>query len=359
LNESAEETLEQLPDPRPIPRRRGAELAQGLSLAPEEKLAAFPADRLELVVSYWLREGLSERYPRVRRVGGTGDKGRDVVAFHSAEANDPWDNYQAKAYENKLTPTAIWPELCKLVYYSTRGDYSLPDTYYFVAPKGVGAKAQDLLDDVEALRAGLLKDWGKHGKTLCPLADIKAAVEKFAFPKFDIADGSRIVDDLKGQPSYAVFFGGGLTKPRPEDATPPAQIDPSELKYISELVAAYDDHCSDPVASAGDAFAHPTYGPHLKDSRQDFYCAETLRAFSKDVLAPPDDYQALQDQIYHGVKHTVSLSHADGYERVLKVCEQATRVELDDHPLRPEVKPQDRSGMCHQLANDGKVTWTP
>jgi hypothetical protein len=42
---------------------------------------------------------------------------------------------------------------------------------------------------------------------------------------------------------------------------------------------------------------------------------------------------------------------------VLAACEQAIVVQLGDHPLAGEVNPADRSGICHQLANDDRVRW--
>ena len=165
------------------------------------------------------------------------------------------------------------------------------------------------------------------------------------------------MDGLKSTAAYPVFFGGGLTKARPPSPEPPAQIGAHEIPYINRLIEAYDEHCPGGVADAGAATAHPLYGPHMSDSRRDFYCAESLREFSKDVLIEPDDYESLSRQIHDGIKPTMARGYPDGYERVLAVCEHATQVQLDDHPLRGEVQPADRIGMCHQLANDGHVAW--
>jgi hypothetical protein len=357
MNDSTDERLEELPEPPPLPRRRGSELGEGLTHTPEERLSIFSPERVELVLSYWLRDGLETRYEKVRRVGGPGDLGRDVIAYASAETDDPWDNYQSKRYAGKLRPSDLWPDLCKLVYYVTQGAYSAPRAYYFVAPHGVTPTTLRLLDDPEKLRAGLLKNWKKHGRGLCELSKIQDLIKGFSFPAFDVVDATDIVTGLRETPSYAVFFGGGLTKPRPPDETPPQEIQDTELKYVEALVAAYDDHCAEAIGSSDAAFAHGSYGPHLRESRQDFYCAESLRAFSRDVLAPPEDFQGLQGQLLDGVRPTADLDHANGYERVLKVCEQAARVVFDSHPLTAAVKPRDRFGMCHQLANDGRLLW--
>jgi hypothetical protein len=324
---------------------------------PERRLAAFSDEDFELVVRHWLHEGARGKYQRLVRYGGPNDKGRDVVGRLTDALTGPWDNFQCKRYQEKLTPTALWAELGKLVYWVAIGAYSLPRNYTFVAPLGAGNKARELLEDHEKLRAGLAENWSTYCSALCPFEDIKDALANFIFPKLDVATAEDIVDGLKGTAVYPVFFGGGLTKARPPLPAPPAEIADHEVPYITRLVEAYDEHCPRGVADAAAATAHPVYGGHLSDSRRDFYCAESLREFSKDVLVEPDDYDSLKQQIHDGIKPTVAKAYPDGYERVLCACEHATHVQLDDHPLAGDVQPADRIGMCHQLANDGRVSW--
>jgi hypothetical protein len=343
--------------PPALQRRRASDLLVGIKLLPERRLMAFSPEELEIVTRHWLDETRKGEYEELVRYGGTNDKGRDVAALVAAQPGSDWDNFQCKQYDAKLGPSAVRIELAKVVYWVTKGSYACPRAYFFVSPLGVTNGARDLLDDAEKLRKDLAKQWDKECTALCPYDEIKDALTGFAFPKLDVVTGDEIVSDLKGTPVYSVFFGGGLTKPRPEDATPPEEIADHEIPYITRLVEAYDEHCDEGIADHDEATEHKQYGPHLADSRRDFYRAESLREFSKDVLVHPDDYASLQDQVYDGVKLTVAKPFPDGYQRVLSVCEQATRVQLDDHPLTPEVQPGDRIGMCHQLANDGRVEW--
>lgn len=340
-----------------LPRRRGSDLLVGIKLLPERRLAAFSPDDLEAVVLHWLDSSVRPRYEGLIRYGGTGDKGRDVVGRLSGAPKGRWDNYQCKRYAEKLTPSAMWSEFGKLVYWVTEGTYTLPERYVFVAPRGVGAQGRDLLNDPEAIRRGLRRDWKKHCSTLCPYEEIAEALEAFVFPDFDVATAETIVLDLKDTPMYPVFFGGGLSKPRPEGAPPPARIADTELPYISRLVEAYDEHSDDGIDGHVAAMAHERYGGHLRESRRDFYTAEALRQFSKDVLVAPDDFDSLCEQLYDGVKNTIFKDFQTGYDRVLAVAEQASTVQFDDHPLAGDVRTGDRTGMCHQLANDGRVEW--
>jgi hypothetical protein len=44
---------------------------------------------------------------------------------------------------------------------------------------------------------------------------------------------------------------------------------------------------------------------------------------------------------------------------MIKVTEHATKLQMSGHLLREVVTPKDRIGICHQLANDDRVTWVP
>jgi hypothetical protein len=340
-----------------MPARRGSELVSGLSLLPEQRIKAFSPEQLELLVKHWLVARTDKKYARVRIVAGPGDRGRDVLGFEHATEEIPWDNYQCKQYQKKLGPADVYAELAKLVYWTTEGAFSVPREYTFVAPLGCGASARSLLDNPEKLRAGLANRWETSGSTLCAFDEIREALDAFEFPTLDVVTGGEIVEDLKGTPLYAVLFGGGLVKPRPPVPTPPEAIAATELPYIGALLEAYDDHAREAVDTPEVAFDHELYGDHLRGSRREFYCAESLREFSKDVLVPPDDFGTLQEQIADGIRHVVAEEFPSGYERVLAVCRHATSVQVDDHALASDLRPSDRAGMCHQLANDGRVQW--
>jgi hypothetical protein len=349
--------LAPLRPPPTLRRRRGNELTSGLQVDPIKRLALIGPDELENVVQFWLREKVEKEYARVRQWGGTGDKGRDVVGYPKSDTDMPWDNFQCKRYGSKLGPKELWPELAKLVYWTYEGSYPTPRRYIFVAPLGVSSKFQELIDDPAALRKGMKKNWEKVGAKLCDFDEIEDYLAGFEFPELSAVEGGEIVEGLKGSAVYPIYFGGGLSKPRPPVKTPPPSIDSHELGYVNALVDAYNDDCAESIASADVAFGHERYGPHLETSRANFYCAESLREFSKDVLTPPNSFEELQDQVHDGIQPKLAESHSSGYARVLAVSAHATLIGISDHPLRSDLEPADRIGICHQLANDGRVKW--
>ena len=158
-------------------------------------------------MEHWVREKVVPRYAKVRRFGGSGDKGRDVVTYEDETRGDPWHNFQCKRYQDRLGTADLWPDLGKLVYWTMEGSYSVPKTYTFVAPKGATPKAQELLDSPEKLRKGLKRNWKKKCATLCSLDEIKDHLDAFQFPDLDVVDGGEIVADLQGTAIFPYFFG--------------------------------------------------------------------------------------------------------------------------------------------------------
>lgn len=337
--------------------RSVAELAQGIGMLPAVRLANFSADELELVTRCWLwARKSSEPYVDLLQYGGTGDKGRDVVALVNNAPGGPWDNFQCKQYSKPLAPGDVLAELAKVVHYVNTGDYTSPRTYHFVAPKGFSNDAQDLIRNPGEIRKRLLGEWPKHGKKLCDFVSVEAHLKTYAFPKLKMVDGSRIIHDLEDTPAYSRFFGGGFVKTRPERKAPPADVHDSEMPYLEALIEAYSEHASTSLDLAT-ARSHSKYGVHLEGSREDFYEAEALRVFSRGHFDADTSFGDLQAQMHDAIRHTVMSEYADGFQRVLKVCEVAVTAQIDSHPLSIVMRPADRSGICHQLANDGRVKW--
>ena len=137
------------------------------NIVPLERLRAMDEDTYEEVVAVWAYCCVkSEGYQAVNRVGGAGDKGRDVIAYIDKD-NDIFDLYQCKHYKNSISYSTIRGEIRKLLTYTLRGDYSVPKNYYIVSPLGVSQSFFDLLrDGASELKRLLKKDWNEHIKVL-------------------------------------------------------------------------------------------------------------------------------------------------------------------------------------------------
>jgi hypothetical protein len=335
-------------------------LAAGLPIPPIERIRIFSAGQWEDFVLEWA-DSLKDRYSSVERCGGAGDMGRDIIAFDK-ENPSIWDNFQCKHYKAGLTPGDIWVELGKLVYYTYTQEYTYPRKYVFVAPQGAGTKLSNLLRKGDTLKAQLIENWDRHckaGITSTVEVELDATLLTYLnvldFSIFEAVPPLRIIDEHAKTRWYAMRFGGGLPA-RPKVTLPPVTVAAHEVIYVRSLLDAYGDHLKCAVPTVADLDANGDVKEHFNDARLEFYSAEALRAFSRDTL-PPGAFEELQDEFHGGIKDEIRGDHSDGYRRVLSVVKTAKLLPITDHALTERLSTHDRGGICHQLANDGKVRW--
>ncbi len=115
--------------------------------------------------------------------------------------------------------------------------------------------------------------------------------------------------------------------------------------------------CADAtVATASQLDKFSTLKTHFQRSREAFYHAESLRVFVREKVEA-GTFEGLQTEILDGIQDIYDGEHPDGFARVVAVTDKAQSMALDAHPLNKSALPKDRRGICHQLANDGKLTW--
>lgn len=335
-------------------------VASGLPIPPIERIRIFSASQWEEFVLEWA-DSLINQYSLVELCGGAGDMGRDIIAFDKADASI-WDNYQCKHYQSGLTPSDIWVEIGKLVYYTHVGEYTYPRKYFFVAPQGAGTKLSNLLRQAKGLKDGLIQNWDKHCRkniTSTAIIDLDTALlahlDKLDFSIFEAVPPLRIIDQHAQTRWYAARFGGGLPG-RAKREEPPLAISPNEMTYVRGLLDAYSDHLKCIVQGVEELESNNDLKSHFNDARLEFYSAEALRVFSRDTL-PLGAFEELQDELHGGVKDEVRGAHQDGYYRVLSVVKTAKLLPITAHALKERLSSYDRGGICHQLVNDGKFRW--
>jgi len=351
--------------PAPTGKLTNQQILLGKKQDPLQVIRNYPDDEWEQFIREWA-EGLRGKYKEVRRASGAGDKGRDIIGYvGSVNAGGDWDNYQCKHYDHALYPSDLWKELAKLCYYTFKKNYSVPRAYYFVAPRGVGPDVLALLENPEKLRAGLIAKWEegellKVGKKEIVLeGELRKHVEAFDFSIVKDLPPSVVIDEHRETRHHAARFGGGLVRLPPDNADVPADIAAEESRFVAQLLEAYGDSLSKQVASADDLKDHPKLKKHFDRQRTYFYLAELLRNFTRDNIPEEGCYERLQDTIHDGVIDTAEGAHADGFERVKQTIAVARTLQIDSHPLKECLELYHRSGICHQLANEDRLTWVP
>lgn len=242
------------------------------------------------------------------------------------------------------------------------GAYSVPRHYAFVAPRGVGTKLTRLLKKPDELKTGLLAVWSEkcaggliEGRLIDLDAPLRAHINAIDFSLFGHVPTLELIEGHAKTRYFAVRFGLGLP-PRPASPQPPAEPSSVETRYVQQLMAAYSDHLERPVAGSHEL--EPRLGRHFVRARESFYCAEALRNFSRDTL-PDGAFERLQTQIFDGVIDVCEAPQPCGFTRVNATTAQAATLSLTSSALLGRVDVADRHGICHQLANEDRLTWVP
>lgn len=333
----------------------------GPRLAPRKVIQTYDSDEWEIFIEEWA-SGLLPQYVRVRRFGGSGDRGVDVAGFKTERGFEgEWDCFQGKHYDKSLTPSIAWPEMLKVFLLPVRNSlYRLPTNYSFVAPRGLGTSLAHLVSTPTELKAKFLeqiesgeskpfKDLDQTTRdAVCALASITD------FSMFGAIEVLTLIQQHSATPHHAARFGGGLPD-RPAFEPPPGNILAEELVYVQKLIDAYHERYSVPN-SISSIEAHDLAGTHLRRQRETFYRAEALRNFARDSV-PPGTFEGLQDELYDAVIETTEAGHPDGLERLRQTLEQAIKAQLSANALIHVTQPADRRGICHQLANENRLTW--
>jgi hypothetical protein len=356
-------------DPLPTPASAGRLTNQQILLGqkhdPSKLIKLYSEDEWEEFVREWL-EGLRGRYREVRGASGAGDKGRDVIGYvGEVNASGPWDNFQCKHYDHPLYPSDLWKELAKLCYYTFIKKYSVPRAYYFVAPQGVGPEALQLLEKPDNIRVGLIARWEKGdllkiaGMDVILEGELRQHVDSFNFAIIKDAPPAQIIAEHRETRHHAARFGGGLVRLPPDKVDVPEEIADHESRYVEQLLQAYGDHLSEPLTATTDLQDHAALKKHFDRQRTHFYLAELLRNFTRDNIPEDGCFERLQAAILDGVIDIAEGSHSSGFERVKKTIEAARAIQIDSHPLKECLEGYHRSGVCHQLANEDRLTWVP
>jgi hypothetical protein len=305
---------------------------------------------------------LPSKYKQIKRLGGSNDHGVDVAAFKSKHGFEgSWDCFQGKHYAKELAPSDAYPEMLKVFLGVLSKHYILPDKYAFLAPKGCGITLDRLLSKPTDLRRNFLAELDNEKGCAASLeAGVRDSVRELAkTTDFSMFQSVQLVDALethRSTPYFAARFGGPLPA-RPPTAPPPDDVAAHEKHYVAQLVDVYREQTPGEQLQQDALSSHPTHGEHFKRQRISFYSAEALRLHARDSV-PEGTFEALQDDVHMGVMEVAEAKHATGMDRLRGVLIAATQVQLDGHAALLSVsRMDDRKGICHQLANEDRLTW--
>jgi hypothetical protein len=284
-------------------------LAAGVPIDPLVRIAGFSDKEFERFTLEWADGYLATRYNEIQARGGSGDKGRDIVAWidPSSASTRRWDLYQCKHYAGALTPSNIWVELGKLCYYVDRGDYTMPRSYYLVSPQGAGNTLQDLIDDPAKLRAGLINAWDAHClKKITTKQDVsltgtlKTLVEAVDLSIVRVIQPHELISQHGKTKYHHRVFGVKLIE-RPASVPPPPGLATKETVYVRQIWNAFGDHLKKPIGATDDFNSDARLRTIFAQARIAFYSAESLKEFVRDSMPPETSFDSLQTEFRDGL----------------------------------------------------------
>ncbi len=337
------------------------QISQGSYISPIDRLKLMSADDWEIFTEEWLDLKRST-YIKTERLAGAGDMGRDIVAYITDPRSNPnnyeWDCYQCKHYDHSLSPSGVWVEFGKIIYYTFKSEYPIPKKYYFIAPQGIGTSLNKLLQDTSNLKDTLKEKWDKYCKEkitktedILLQGDLLIYFESFNFSIFDSIAPKIIIDEYRSHRDFLKRFGGSL--PSRPTISIPSNIE--DLRYIDQLVKSYNTNSTNEILNVDD-ISLASHKGHFEDARKSFYKAEELRMLNRDSL-PDGIFENLKENIYDGVSSKSREEFDDGYKKVLAIESQAVQIPIESNPLKDTCQTIDKKGLCHHLVNDKKLTW--
>ena len=350
---------EELPSATPSPVT-SVQVNAKSPFSPQQLILLFNHDQWEEFIREWAHFQKS-KYVLVARLGGANDYGIDVAAFRTDQGfKGAWDNFQCKHYASPLTPNVALVEVAKTIWHAHEGRISVPENYYFFAPQDCGESLKKLLLNKSELKQRLISDW--DSKLFSKLSkqdvllqgDLQDYVENFDFGIFQYKPSLEVIDEHRSTPYFVARFGGGLTGAPACEPTPSTPAF-KESRYVEQLLEAYSD-CGEQIDNHEKLKQHPNFQNHFDRSRQTFYEAEALVKFARDTV-PNGTFEALQDEVFHGVKDVEEDDHDNAFSKVKEVTKTASMLNVSANGLAGVTTPKRLRGICHQLANGDKLIW--
>lgn len=356
----AEETRPALTDLEPPEVAFVTPSLAGPPVTAQQRIFFYDDVEWELFIREWAT-GLETSYVQIKRLGGTHDRGVDVAGFKTDLGFEgAWDCYQGKHYAGPLTWTDAFPEMLKVFRAVDGGHYVLPDRYAFLAPRGCGSSLNRMLSKPTELREKFLAELVRIDGPASALADdvrarVKMLAEAADFTLFQSVELLDALETHRATPYYVGRFGAPVP-PRLVHEGPPAGIGAHEVRYVAQLIEVYAEVEPTGTFAAETVSSNTKFGKHFQRQRESFYSAEALRLYARDSV-PPGTFEALQTDVLSGVVEVAESSHPTGMIRLASVLTTSGQLDLSAHALISVSSLDDRKGICHQLANDDRLTW--
>lgn len=332
-------------------------------------LDSMDPDTYEEMIASWAFYCLKtngKHYEDVLRLGGAGDKGMDVLAFHNQAKND-CDIYQCKHYDKKISLSDVIGELGKFLYNVYTKYLPNPRSYFLMAPKGLTSRFTITYTNNLKLREAIKDNWNKSiankistGNTIKYEGDLVSFLESFDYSIFKFYSPDKLLSDLrehKYRYVYNQYFGVQKHELERIKTDTPAEHEEYENSYIKNLIDAYNDVEESEIVTSENV-SHSKFSKHFARSREEFWMAESVKKMSVENCPGDDDeFAELETDMYNHVADTYEDIHENAFKRVKAVTDKATSFVKKERIISGELGSSELKGVCFQLSNDNKLIW--
>ena len=337
--------------------------AMGVNIPPINQVKMMDEDSFEHFTVEWLYSCKKNRYASIKKIGGAGDRGRDVIGYYN---NETVDYYQCKHYASALKPTDYYIELGKLCYFTFSKEYAIPKNYYIVASNDIGPKLNKLIENPDELRRELKRNWNCYCKNAITKTKeivlngvFERYVDSFDFSIIHHCPIQSVIDDHI-RTIYGKIRFGGVSAKIPDKIVPPKTLHSDELIYVTELLKAYVEALGIDELSIDILEKYSKYNQNFERQRKDYYSAETIRRFVRDVFTDSKQFEVLKDETFDGIIEVHEAEYSNGFERLNAVVKHASTVSTDKSLLSSKlhcIGNSEKKGVCHILVNDRRLKW--
>lgn len=300
----------------------------------------------EVFVSEWLSY---KDYSGLKRVGGTGDMGRDIIAYYE---DGNIDIFQCKHYSSKFNE--VGDELLTFIYNMSEGRIPKVNCYTFVCLNGLATKWADAIDN-GSIQDVWLNWFNDSKKSKDPkYTNITKYLDKNGFPKVCDVGIEVVIKEHMTTPYGKFRFG---LDPKIDRKLPDADVE-KDGEYLKQLLKLFSKYEGKELTF--DNFNNSKFSEMILRHRGYFYSAESLHSGVKDYFTDDEEYIKLENDIFHGIIDFLETQERNTTEYLYNVTTEAAKIQTTDSKLDSMfhlVSVPDRKGICHVLVNKGEFKW--
>ncbi|KJR44365.1 hypothetical protein UF75_5255 [Desulfosporosinus sp. I2] len=223
-----------------------------------------------------------------------------------------------------------------------------------------------MIENPDELRSELKINWDSYcqnaitkTKKIALNGAFERYVDSFDFSIIHHCPIQSVIDDHI-RTIYGNIRFGGVSAKIPDKIDPPKALDSNELIYVTELLKAYAEAIGIEEFPIDVLEKYSRYNQNFARQRKDYYSAETIRRFVRDVFTDSKQFEVLKDETFDGIIEVLESDYSNGFERLNAVVKHASTVSTDKSLLSSKlhcIGNSEKKGVCHMLVNDKRLKW--